>query len=265
MSSKFILFTDTHLTADERPLLDLNPLERLRNAVEHAAIHHPDALFAILTGDLADAGEVRAYEDLKKVAGHLPYPSWLALGNHDDRNHFKQVFSGVNASYRGKFVQYVFVAGGVSHIVLDTLEPGCSKGILCAERLLWLKDAIENASTQSIMLYLHHPPCDSGIAEMDRCKLSNAAELAQVLRPHRERILQMFHGHLHRNVHSLFERIPVCGSKSTVHTIALRMEAGAPLSVSTEPPEYTVVRFNSAQVLIHHQGFLHNESFTQIP
>src|SRR6185369_6100150 len=63
---KFIHITDTHFVPPGNLLYGLNPIDRLALCVADVNKHHPDAAFAILTGDLAHKGQPEAYDALKR-------------------------------------------------------------------------------------------------------------------------------------------------------------------------------------------------------
>lgn len=54
----------------------------------------PDLL--LLTGDLVESGEQWAYEKLKDALTTLNIPAYFALGNHDSRDAFAEVFGDAN-------------------------------------------------------------------------------------------------------------------------------------------------------------------------
>ena len=107
---KFIHITDPHFVPPGTLLYDLNPLDRLALCVGDVNKHHPDASFAILTGDLAHKGQPEAYEALKRELDKLAMPYHLLVGNHDDRSNFRATFPAAKFDANG-FVQYKFEMG----------------------------------------------------------------------------------------------------------------------------------------------------------
>jgi Icc protein len=77
---KFIHITDPHFVPPGNLLYDLNPLDRLALCVGDVNKHHPDAAFAILTGDLAHKGQPEAYDALKRELDKLVMPYHLLVG-----------------------------------------------------------------------------------------------------------------------------------------------------------------------------------------
>ncbi|MEM9682191.1 MAG: metallophosphoesterase, partial [Pseudomonadota bacterium] len=102
---KFIHLTDTHLRPPGKTLCALDPAARLRAAIERIGAMDSDADFAVMTGDLSYHGGEPAYRDLRQMLDGLPMPCHLLIGNHDDRETFKQVFPETGVDTNG-FVQY---------------------------------------------------------------------------------------------------------------------------------------------------------------
>jgi len=104
---KFIHITDTHFVPPGNLLYGLNPIDRLALCVADVNRHHPDAAFAIFTGDLAHKGQPEAYQALKREVDKLVIPFHLMVGNHDDRANFRATFPATPVD-AGGFIQYAF-------------------------------------------------------------------------------------------------------------------------------------------------------------
>jgi len=75
----------------------LNPCERLDACIDNIIEHHSDAQLCIITGDITDRGDIKAYHDFREIIQRLPMPSHPLIGNHDDRDVFCEVFPNVFA------------------------------------------------------------------------------------------------------------------------------------------------------------------------
>jgi len=147
----------------------------------NALAPRPDAV--IVTGDLVDRGSVEEYQHLKTLLAALEIPYWLLIGNHDGRETLREVFPE-RAELRAAepFVQYATDIGPLRLIALDSMEPGQSGGTLCAARLAWLAGQLDAARDRPVIVALHHPPFDCGIAHMDRIRLiGGCEELARIV------------------------------------------------------------------------------------
>src|SRR5215470_17176548 len=89
---KLIQLTDIHLTTPGRTIGGRDPNANFESALGHALAQHPDAEAIVITGDLSDWGDRADYERLRMRIETLPLPVHLAIGNHDDRATFLEVF-----------------------------------------------------------------------------------------------------------------------------------------------------------------------------
>ncbi len=72
---------------------------------------------------------------------------------------FLDIFDDVTVDDSG-LVQSVLDTPDGRMIFLDTLEAGAHDGILCEQRLAWLRTRLDEARQQPVCLFLHHPPCN---------------------------------------------------------------------------------------------------------
>ena len=251
---KFIHLTDPHLVAPGRALYGTDPAWRLGRALAAIEAGHGDAAFVVVTGDLAHAGEPAAYRGLGEQLERLRRPAHLVLGNHDDRAAFRAAFPATPVTADG-FVQYAFEAGGLQHVVLDTLEPGASWGGLCARRATWLADTLARSAPAPVLLYMHHPPCAVGLPALDRIALRDAGPLREALQPHRPRLRHLFFGHLHRPLAGSWLGLPMSTVRGTNHQVALQMADTTRLTGSHGPAQMGVVLAGAEQTIVHLHDF----------
>jgi 3',5'-cyclic AMP phosphodiesterase CpdA len=254
MPFKFIHLTDPHLVSPGQALYGTDPLWRLSRAVDAINADHSDAAFMLITGDLADRGEPAAYAALAKCLNQLRMPVHLAIGNHDDREAFRAVFSTTPITTEG-FVQYAFDAGGLRHIVLDSNEAGASWGSFCERRAAWLAEELTRSAPQPVMLYIHHPPCTVGMPAMDQISLRETHYLREAVLPHCKRIRHLFFGHLHRPMAGSWMGIPLSTVRGTNHQVALQMKQALHPLGSHEPPQFAVVIVDEESTIVHLHDF----------
>ena len=253
--SKLIVMTDLHVTEDGVQIIGLDPLARLRDGLAHAARHHPDADRLILTGDLTHHGTEAEYRRLRAALDGLPWPVSMTLGNHDRRAGFAAVFPDVARSPDGA-VQEVVDIGPVRLILLDTLDEDHVPrhgGRLGAARLDWLRAALAGAEGRASLVFLHHPPFDTGFAGMDRIGLSDADDLLDVLRA--GRAAHVFAGHIHRTIMASVGGIPVSVFKSPCHQMPMLLGAEGSGHSVDEPGAYGLVLARGGQVVVHTEDF----------
>lgn len=251
---KFIHITDTHLVEPGTRLYGLDPLERLARCIASINREHADAAFAIVTGDLAHAGNPLAYAALRRSFATLRLRTHFLLGNHDDRGNFLAEFPDSPRDPDG-FVQYSFDTPAGRFICLDTNEPAVSWGILCDRRLAWLGAELGRAGDQPVYLFMHHPPFPIGIPAMDRISLRQPERFTGVVAGRRN-IRHLFFGHLHRPIGGSWRGIPVTTMRATSHQVALDLTPKAKVGGSHEPPAYAVVLADEDQTIVHFHDFL---------
>ena len=246
---KFIHITDLHLVAPGELLWGLSPYDRLDACLADLAAHHGDAAFCAITGDLAERGEIAAYEALKRRLAAFPIETHVMLGNHDDRGNFHAVFGGLG------FVQSAIMRDAGHFLFLDTLKgPPSSAGLYDGPRREWLSTELAKAKGTPVYLFMHHPPFDIGHALMDRIKLDDAEAFAELLTGHD--IRHIFFGHAHRTISGQWRGIPFSALPSLNHQLPLA-GGSVPTVYSDEPPMYAVVLIENDRTIVHADAFLH--------
>jgi len=251
---KFIHVTDTHLVQPGHLLYEIDPRERLRLCIDNINRYHPDARFAIVTGDLADKGQPEAYRALREEFRRLKIPVHLLLGNHDSRVNFLAAFPDSPRDCDG-FVQFTLDTELGRFICLDTYEPGVSWGVYCDKRHAWLRSELARAGDIPVYLFFHHPPFPVGIKRMDEISLREPEKFAATLATGRN-IRHLFFGHLHRPIGGSWHGIPFTTMHATNHQVALDFVIEGKVPGSHEPPAYAIVLANQTTTVVHFHNFL---------
>jgi 3',5'-cyclic-AMP phosphodiesterase len=254
---KLIHLTDTHLVEPGHKLYELDPQLRLRQAIESINDLHPDADHLVITGDLTHWGEISAYAALKEEFDHLKVPYTMILGNHDDRDNFREIFPNALCDDDG-FVQGDLETNVGRMIFLDTNQPGTHGGWYCDKRLAWLESEISRDQTVPKFLFMHHPPFDIGLEPLDRIGLNQKEEFKKIVTPHLSTIRHLFFGHVHRPISGNWLGLSFSTIRATNHQVWLDFKAIGSIPASHEPPAYGVVLINSSNVVVHAHDFLDN-------
>jgi 3',5'-cyclic-AMP phosphodiesterase len=196
----FIQLSDTHIVADTRQeSYGVNTYETLRRAITQVSCLDPLPAFIIFTGDLINDDDPQSYRVLKHLTDQLPVPTYFALGNHDLRPSFRQVFLGEQTPTAAPYY-YTFDVHRYRFIVLDSLLEGEIGGALDVTQLAWLDATLADAPRRPTVVFVHHPPAPTGIARFDAHIIANSAELLEVFAKHKQ-VCRVFFGHVHMALH----------------------------------------------------------------
>ena len=249
--------TDPHFGLDTRSLPGHpGPEKAFRRALQHVLAMDPAPEVLLLTGDLTDGGAKSDYLALRDVLHEmLPPPSaggprvWAILGNHDERGAARAVLgewlgSAPELTTNPDSPACTYAQhGGLHFIGLDTLVPRKAHGELDDAQLDWLARTLDRCAGQPVLIFMHHPPLESGMAIMDAAGLLRGRDqLAQLVRAHGG-VQLIIAGHLPRPVIGALGGAPVVVAPSCSHQLALSLHPSAGLSVRMEPPQIGIYRW----------------------
>jgi Icc protein len=192
------LLSDTHIGGDRERAKDprggFDPWENLHRVVPEVIARAPRG--AILNGDAASReGLAVDYQELRTLLEPLSRvaPVYIGLGNHDDRENFKQVFTpaqGVNAGVSDRHV-LIIEEPFLRFILLDSLlYVNKAAGLLGGKQRAWLSEYLKAHTDKPAIFFVHHT-----LGEGDG-DLLDADRLFAIIRPHRQ-VKALFYGHSH--------------------------------------------------------------------
>ena len=92
---KIIHLSDPHISPDK--LFEHDAKERFSLALQHICNNHLDSKLFVISGDLTHDGDNESYNKLNEILLNSKLPTHLfpklLMGNHDDREQFKQIFT----------------------------------------------------------------------------------------------------------------------------------------------------------------------------
>jgi len=184
----------------------------------------PDAI--VVSGDLADKGDLLAYEKLRKmaepVAARLEAELIWVMGNHDKRENFRRGL--LDEEPDDGPLDRSYEVGGMRVITLDSTVPGFHHGEVGPDQLEWLAHELRTPAQDGTILAMHHPPVPS-IQELTvLTELRDQQSLAKVLRGSDVRVI--LSGHLHYSASGFFAGIPVSVAAATSYTQDLTASTG---------------------------------------
>jgi 3',5'-cyclic-AMP phosphodiesterase len=223
-SLRLALLSDLHIAADlKSENRKFFPAENLKRAVEQVLQVRPQA--ALVNGDIARlTGELEDYQAAKSLLGPLAEqcPIYLALGNHDDRDRFKQVFPPVNAGADRVKDKHVLVVEEpfLRLIVLDSLlYPNKTPGLLGKAQRDWLDKYLANADARPTILFVHHT-----LGEGDG-ELLDADALYRIVGPY-AKVKAIFYGHSHQYNYRMHHGIHLVNLPAVGYNFADREPVG---------------------------------------
>jgi 3',5'-cyclic-AMP phosphodiesterase len=190
----------------------------------------------VISGDLADTPTVEEYEYLRRLLAPLALPFVAIPGNHDSRDGMRAAFPQEYAFPTGPLNQIAEV-GGLDLVLLDSSVAGKPHGELEAPTLQWLDAVLASAPARPALLFLHHPPFQTGIWHMDRQHLRNAGELEPIVRRH-PRVQLVAAGHVHRAALTMFGGVAATICPAPNHAVDLDLQELREPSFKVEPPAF---------------------------
>ncbi|MFT3967338.1 MAG: phosphodiesterase [Sphingobium sp.] len=241
--------TDIHLGFEPNNPAEYNRarLDRIVGRFSHG-VNRPDLILA--TGDLADKGDSGSYRRLREAFAGLPCPVLYALGNHDVRANFLEVFPETPTA--DGFVQYVEEREGRRLVVLDTLEEGRHGGAFCETRAAWLSARLTEAPDTPTVIVMHHPPVEVGIDWMNTHPDEPwVRRFAATIAGHGQ-VQALLCGHLHRSISAPWNGVTVSICSSSAPQVALDLRPIDPDDpdlrdmIVAEPPAFALHRWTDS-------------------
>ncbi len=249
--------TDTHIKAGGKlAYRRVDSAAKLRDCVAHLNGLAPRPDVVLFTGDLVDFGKPEEYDVLRDILAPLDMPVFVIPGNHDDRAAMRKAFSDHDyLPPDGEFLHYVIEGYPLRLIGLDSTVPGSPFGIMCADRLDWLEQQLSQATDRPTVLFMHHPPFITGLANMDWQNCRNGDALGALVERHRQ-ISRILCGHVHRPIHLAWHGITASIAPSPSHSCVLDLDPAASHDFVVEPPTCELHYWREDTGLISHLSFI---------
>lgn len=230
----------------------------LERCVDHILALKPRPDIVIASGDLTDFGRPEEYVHLRELLAPLAMPIYMIPGNHDQRENLIAAFPD-HAHLRQTlpFIQYAIEEYPLRILALDTVIPFESGGTLCAARLAWLQEKLDQAPERPTVIVMHHPPFKTFIGHMDRIGLANAEALRAIVQRHPQ-VERILCGHLHRPIQVRWAGTLASTAPSPAHQVALDLSEDGPSRFMMEPPAYQLHKWHPDTGLVSHTAYVGN-------
>ncbi|NEQ44139.1 MAG: phosphodiesterase [Leptolyngbya sp. SIOISBB] len=226
----------------------------LKLAVQQLNRLDPQPDLVVATGDLVDERTEAEYRMLKTLLAPVKAPLYFVMGNHDNRAAFRNIFPELPYLPADGFMHYVLDDFSLRIIVLDTLVDGEGYGEMDAERLTWLEARLREAPTRPTIIFMHHPPFETGLYGMDQLRCRGNEALAAIIEQY-PNVQRIACGHLHRSIQTLWAGTLCTVAPSTAHQVALGLHADSPPALVMEPPALHLHLWHEATGLVTHTVF----------
>ncbi|WP_331375286.1 phosphodiesterase [Sinorhizobium chiapasense] len=249
--------TDLHIREAGKPLASGNAdyTAMAAQAFERVANMNPRPDMMVITGDLADSGQIGEYQRLKEMTEALPFPVHMVLGNHDIRENFLCVFPEMKGA--SGFVQFCVEQDNLRVIGLDTLVEGEGLGRLCSERLSYLRDRLQERPDVTTLILVHHPPFAFGGGIYDAVRLIDGAqELGEIITANKQ-VVRLLCGHHHRAIDCLWNGTLASVAPAVVSSGHLQLGDVRVFKNINEPPAFKL------HVLVPGSGFVSHTVFVK--
>jgi 3',5'-cyclic-AMP phosphodiesterase len=212
----------------------------------------PDAL--LVSGDLSDRGSPEDYTQARELLAGAGVPVHVLGGNHDDRAALRAAFPPDGTVPAGADPYRISAqVGDIRLLGIDTNIPGSDDGTITAAELAWLEAELSADRSTPVILAMHHPPLEVGMAALDVMAppAAERAALASLL-SRASHVVRVVSGHLHRPVFGLLGGCGVVAVPSTGATIALDLDPSASaLTLTREPAQVALHLVRDGEAVTH--------------
>src|SRR5262249_53793342 len=167
----------------------------------------------------------------------LKPPSVAFRVNHDPPQPMRRALPDPAYEAADGALNTVRRVGALDVVLIDSTVPGSSHGELDAATLAWLDGVLSASTARPALLFLHHPPFNTGIVYTDAIRLRNADSLAALLKRH-PRALLVAAGHVHRAAQTVFAGISATICPAGEQAVTLAFEPRWPEVFKIEPPAF---------------------------
>ena len=193
------LFADIHISGDTaRSALGVNMADNFRKALREVLGRERRAAGVMINGDCAfQTGQIADYRvlcDLLEPLRRSEMAVFLTLGNHDDRQHFREAMGEVDcASLMQQRHVGVIRTPRVNWILADSSTRPVSEGRFGAAQIEWMASVLDAEPEKPAIIYAHHNPVD----EIEEWPLQDTDEFFAMVVP-RTQVKAYVFGHTHR-------------------------------------------------------------------
>ncbi len=243
--------TDMHVEAEPaRSKLPVHTASHLARAVDALNCQQPRPDVVVVTGDLTNDGTDADYALLRSLLAPLEIPTYLIPGNHDLSPTLVTAFSDAGYLPAEPPVMYAVDDYPLRLIGVDTTDPDRHDGVFDADRAAWLDATLVEAPDRPTVVFMHHPPFETGIWWMDATGIQGADRFRAVIEAHTQ-VIRVLCGHVHRPIVASWGPTVLSVCPSTAHQIACHLDDSQHPTLTTEAPAFQLHRWDGEGLVTH--------------
>lgn len=200
----FIHISDTHINPDTRYNKDYAPYTPIigAKALVESIKNLPFSVdFILHTGDVIYDPHESAYEAVREVFSPIDSPIYYLAGNHDHNDGLQRQLMGCKDADVIPHYHYEFEVNGVQVVCVDSNGPAeLPAGNVTDEQLDWLNTLCTAHDDRPMIVAIHHNPIPVDVPWLDNFMgITNGLAFHDVIKQAGDRLLGVFHGHIHQN------------------------------------------------------------------
>lgn len=252
----FIHISDTHLNPDPEYIGygEYPPLAGTQALIQSLQQLPFQADLILHTGDVIYDPVESAYTKVKELFAPFEMPIYYIAGNHDDNDGLQRQLMAQDAM---PYLHYEFEVNGVQFICVDSNGPAeVPAGYVTKEQLAWLDELCTADDDRPLVIAIHHNPIPVDVPWLDDwMRITNGLDFHHIVKKARERLVGVFHGHIHQNTTVYREGImysSVASSWTQLHSYVGMTETTPDKGAR---PGYSVVSIQPQQSFIRRYWF----------
>ncbi len=243
------------------PSGEIDLYDRLVKAVETINAMDPLPDILVVSGDLANHGNEDDYRRVKALFDTLRMPYFIVVGNHDQRSSLRSIFSEHKYLQTGsEYIQYALENFPVRIVAIDTLAVGSHRGLMDKERLDWLDRKLAEEKNKPTIVFMHHPPFETGMPYPDNLGMDGKEELGKIVEKY-SNIEAVASGHTHREAVLRWHGTVAYTTPSSAFSYKLEFHDVDDLDPLLEPAAFRVFRWDPDTGLVSHMAYTGNYEF----
>ncbi|NRA52001.1 MAG: metallophosphoesterase [Phaeodactylibacter sp.] len=186
---RIVQLTDLHVGLEGEDTYGVDVRQNFLQILEKVKAETPDLL--VISGDLCyHQGDAQIYEWIKGHLDQIDIPYEVMSGNHDDPQLLAKAFSRTSLLKENQ-LYFSKTYAGRTVLYLDTTTYEIPE-----VQLKWLSESLQ-AIDGPALVFMHHPPLQSGVPFMDhKHSLRNMEAVQEIFFQHPHPV-QVFTGHYH--------------------------------------------------------------------